>query len=77
MNWMQISGLVLVGACIVAILTAVVVGDQIGYFIAAIVMGIAGNILWWLGKPKYIEDEEEPEESQPKEDGSAGKPPTG
>ncbi len=72
MNWMQISGLVLIGACIIAILTAVVIGDQIGYFIAAIVMGIAGNILWWLGKPRYAEDEEEPEECQAKEDGANG-----
>jgi len=53
MNILQITGLVLIGACVVAILAAVINGGQISLFVAALVLGIIGNIVYWLGKPHF------------------------
>jgi hypothetical protein len=77
MNWMRITGLVLIGGCIVFIFAAVFARTQIALFVTAIVLGIAGNVLWWLGKPRYVEDEEGQEESEPKEGGPTDKPAAG
>ena len=57
MNGLQITGLVLIGACVVTILAGVFKGDQLGLFIAALVLGIVGNLLYWLGKPHYEQDD--------------------
>ncbi|APV45200.1 hypothetical protein Dform_01883 [Dehalogenimonas formicexedens] len=87
MNALRIFGLVLIGACVVSILSAVAIGDNIALFIAAIALGILGNILWWLGKPHaalsgiekpgfYAEetpDSENDESSSSDDKGSAGK----
>jgi hypothetical protein len=75
MNGLQITGLVLIGACVVAILAAVFNGDKISLFIAALVLGIAGNVLYWLGKPHYAEDDEKPEGPHNNEQKPQNQPP--
>ena len=62
MKLMRISGMVLIAAGIVSIFLAVI-ENQVNFFIIALVLGIIGNVLYWVGKPKYIE-EETPEESR-------------
>ena len=73
MNVLQISGLVLIVGCVVTILAAAFNGDRVNLFVIALVLGIVGNILFWLGKPHY---EEEDSESPPDKDPKPGnKPP--
>jgi hypothetical protein len=74
MKIMKILGLVLIGGAIVLIFAAVIVRSQINLFIGAIVCGIAGNILYWLGKPKYITDDEEPTQPPQDDKGSPSQP---
>ncbi len=75
MNGLQITGLVLIGACVVTILAAVFNGDRIGLFIAALVLGIAGNALYWVGKPTYHDDDDQCSETPPDEQKPENKPP--
>ena len=63
MKLMRILGVALIVAGIVSIFLAAI-RNQVIFFVIALVLGIAGNVLYWLGKPKYIEEEETPEESQ-------------
>lgn len=72
MNGLQFTGLVLIVACVVSIFAGVVRG-QVSLFIAALVLGIAGNILYWFGKPHYEEDDSETPGDQDQKPG--GKPP--
>ncbi len=58
---MRVLGVLLIVAGIASIFLAVL-QNRVNFFIAALVLGIAGNVLYWLGKPKYIEEEEEPED---------------
>jgi len=74
MNGLQITGLALIGACVVTILAAVFNGDQISLFVAALVLGIVGNILYWLGKP-HFEDSDDAGNPPPNDQKPDAKPP--
>ena len=53
MKQMRILGLVLIVAGLVSIFSAVVTGNPLSLFSAALMLGIVGNVLYWLGKPEY------------------------
>jgi hypothetical protein len=74
MNIMRLLGLLLIVAGLVSIFAAVIVGNRVNFFIAALVLGIAGNVLYWLGKPKYT-DEEASQNSSSNDEGPSDKPP--
>ena len=74
MNGLQVTGLLLIGACVISIFAAVIKGDQIGFFVAALVLGIAGNILYWLGKP-HFEDRDEADNTSTNVQKPENKPP--
>ncbi|XUX00102.1 MAG: hypothetical protein TUN42_09445 [Dehalogenimonas sp.] len=76
MNVLQITGLVLIAACVVSILAAVFIGDRLSLFIAALVLGIVGNLLWWLGKP-HREHDDSPVEPPAGDQKPGDQPPAG
>ena len=80
MKLMRILGIALIAAGIASIFLGVIL-SRVNFFIAALVLGIIGNVLYWLGKPKYIEEEEEPEDESttphPDDDHPSSPPPAG
>ena len=74
MNIMRITGLVLIGACVVFLFAAIAIGDKLTLFIIAMVLGIIGNVLWWLGRPHHEADEDSPE-AQPDDQKPDDQPP--
>ena len=80
MKLMRILGIVLITAGVVSIFLGVV-QNEVEFFVAALVLGITGNVLYWLGKPKFIEEEEEPEDESttphPDDDHPSSPPPAG
>ena len=75
MKLMRILGIVLITAGVVSIFLGVV-QNEVEFFVAALVLGITGNVLYWIGKPKYIEEEEEQTTTPPADcDNPSGTPP--
>ncbi|MEL7562209.1 hypothetical protein [Dehalogenimonas sp. 4OHTPN] len=52
MVFMRVCGLILIVAAIICMFAAVIAGDSVALFVAALVTGVIGNILFWMAKQR-------------------------
>ncbi|KTB48065.1 hypothetical protein [Dehalogenimonas alkenigignens] len=65
MVFMRVCGLILIVAAIICMFAAVIAGDSVALFVAALVSGVIGNILFWMAKQRQGRDESDSESEAP------------
>lgn len=65
MVFMRVCGLILILAAIICMFAAVITGDSVALFVAALLSGVVGNILFWMAKQRQRQDESESEDEEP------------